>query len=81
LDAAPVFRSPADFGAGARASAACVSRATIASAASAARAAFSLSPRISRRKRLGIEGRAFPHFERDLHMLIVSVSSARVTPT
>lgn len=57
------------------------SRDSIASAASAARAAFSFSPRISSKNRLGIEGRALPHFVRDLHMLSVSVSSARVTPT
>jgi hypothetical protein len=76
-------RSALDLVAAASAAAAAASISLLmrASAASAARAALSFSPRISSRKRLGMEGRALPHFERDLHMLSVSVSSARVTPT
>jgi len=52
-----------------------------ASAACAARRARSVSPRISSKKRLGIEGRDFPHFVRPLAKLKVSVVCARVTPT
>jgi len=52
-----------------------------ASAACAARRARSVSPRISSKKRLGIEGRDFPHFVRPLAKLRVSVVCARVTPT
>jgi hypothetical protein len=76
-------RSALDFVAAASAAAAAASISLLmsASAASAARAALSFSPRISSRKRLGMEGRALPHFVRDLHMLSVKVSSARVTPT
>src|SRR5688572_16890220 len=50
-------------------------------AASAARLARSVSPFISIRKRLGMQGFGLPHFMRALANVIVSVSWARVTPT
>jgi hypothetical protein len=40
-----------------------------------------VSPRISIKNRLGIEGRDLPHFTRPLANVIVSVDCARVTPT
>jgi hypothetical protein len=52
-----------------------------ASAAAAARRARSVSPRISSKKRLGIEGRFLPHLVRPLAKLSVNVVCARVTPT